>query len=248
MGMLIRTIISCSVLEHALASGLSSGLPDEAALARQQVGAGKLDKDTIDAIFDEDGSLSAMWELEAKRAQLETRRFLSNQGSMPFMPTCTPVPVETPAPSIGRTTLVPTTRGTFPPSFTEKGTVPPISGQTPAPFPSQNNTDCLEGTALDAYLTALLSQVTAEEILLDEATPQGQALAAMLSDPFVEQNACSSDTLDQRYGLITFYYSTGGDEWSTQTSWLTDTDECTWFGVICDDADSRATNLTLGTL
>lgn len=229
MRMMFRAIIGCSILKQALATGLSSGLPDEAALARQQAGAGKLDKETIDAIFDEDGSLSAMWEREAKRAQLETRRFLSAQGSMPCIPTTSPIPGQTSTPSLERT-LAPASEGTL------------------APSPLQTNIDCLEGTTLEAYLTALLSQVTPEEILLDEATPQGQALAAMLGDPFVEQNACSSDTLDQRYGLITFYYSTGGAEWSTQTSWLTDTDECTWFGVICDDIDSRATNLTLGTI
>ena len=288
--MLFRTIISCSVLNQALASG--PGLPDEAALARQQAGAGKIDKDTIDAIFDAEGSLSAMWEREAKRAQLETRRFLGNQGSMPLIPSASPVFIPTAAPSVGRTlspdsggtfpptlegTFPPTVEGTFPPST--EGTPAPISGETlppspegsfapdsgvtPAPVsvtslapdsggtfapsPSQTSDgDCLEGTTLDAYLAALLSQITPEDTLLDPSTPQGKAVAAMLTDPFVEQNACS-ETLDQRYGLITFYYSTGGEEWSTQTSWLSDTDECTWFGVICDDADSRATNLTLGT-
>jgi Leucine-rich repeat (LRR) protein len=282
MKMLLRAIICCGVLRQALANGLSDGLPDEAAMARQEVGAGKIEKDTIDAIFDEDGSLSAMWEQEAKRAQLETRRlFFSNQGSMPLVPTSSPLPAQTASPSIARTleptsgtfppasgeTLAPSSEGTLAPSSTETlspdsggtlapaseetlapdsgGTLAPVSGGTPAPSSSQTSGDCLEGTTLDAYLTTILTSITPEDILLDTATPQGQALAAMISDPFVEQNACS-ETIDQRYGLITFYYSTGGEEWSTQTSWLTDSDECTWFGVICDDADSRATNLTLG--
>lgn len=229
MRKMFRAVISCSILKLALAGGRSSGLPDEAALARQQVGAGKIDKDTIDAIFDEEGSLAAMWEQEAKLAQLETKRFLAKQNSLPCIPTKSPVPPRTAAPSLGRTPA-------------------PTPSQTSVPTASPTSGDCLEGTTLEGYLFDLLSQITPPEIIMNQSTPQGQALATMLLDPFVQQNVCDRERLDQRYGLITFYYSTGGDGWSTQTSWLTDTDECLWFGITCDDSDSRATNLTLGTL
>ncbi|MFN2285900.1 MAG: leucine-rich repeat domain-containing protein, partial [Anaerolineae bacterium] len=34
--------------------------------------------------------------------------------------------------------------------------------------------------------------------------------------------------------LVALYTATGGENWYTQTNWLTTTTPCTWYGVTCD--------------
>jgi hypothetical protein len=101
------------------------------------------------------------------------------------------------------------------------------------------------GRTVEEYLLDQLITITESALLQDPSTPQGMAFQFMVNDPLVLDNLCTYQTLQQRYGLATFYYSTSGDGWSERTAWLTDTNECVWFGVICND-DVRATNLTLG--
>ena len=62
-------------------------------------------------------------------------------------------------------------------------------------------------------------------------------------DPLLP-NPCTYPTILQRYGLATFYYSTGGMNWFDDTDWLGNTVECDWFGVVCNDGVNAA-NLTL---
>lgn len=186
----------------------------------------------------------------------------------PTPPTSTPPPVEptTPVTPIPETqspsaapspldqTPVPTPVGqTAPP--TQTPTESPIGGDTASPSampspgrpttPAPTGSDfCLEGQPLADYLIERLSPITDPELLADPATAQGMALQFMANDPLVQSDVCRYPTLEQRYGLATFYYSTLGDDWTTRTAWLTDVNECQWFGVICSD-DVRATNLTL---
>jgi len=46
---------------------------------------------------------------------------------------------------------------------------------------------------------------------------------------------CNYSTVEQRYALSTFYYSTNGDGWNDSEGWLEDSSECSWVGVKCDD-------------
>jgi hypothetical protein len=50
----------------------------------------------------------------------------------------------------------------------------------------------------------------------------------------------------QRYQLATLYYSTDGENWSNNGTFLSADDECNWFreSVIC--SEDRVTNITLG--
>jgi len=42
--------------------------------------------------------------------------------------------------------------------------------------------------------------------------------------------------LVQRYALLTFYYSTEGPSWTASDGWLGAEDECTWFGISCEQS------------
>jgi hypothetical protein len=36
--------------------------------------------------------------------------------------------------------------------------------------------------------------------------------------------------------LATLYYSTGGNDWNESSfGWMTGTNECSWYGILCDD-------------
>ena len=42
--------------------------------------------------------------------------------------------------------------------------------------------------------------------------------------------------LIQRYSLIVLYYATNGANWFDNEGWLSDSDECDWYGVTCNDS------------
>jgi hypothetical protein len=91
----------------------------------------------------------------------------------------------------------------------------------------------------------ILSEVTDSDILLDPSTPQGMAFRYMADeDPF---NICLTSA-EQRYGLTTLYFSTGGETWTKSDGWLGETQECEWFGVFCANLDDpfQVTGLSLG--
>lgn len=85
-------------------------------------------------------------------------------------------------------------------------------------------------------IVELLSPVSFDNgtSLMNHSTPQFKAawwLAcnAHLSNYTDEQKI-------QRYALATLYYSTNGPKWNVKNHWLSDLDECMWFGK--DDADT----------
>lgn len=81
----------------------------------------------------------------------------------------------------------------------------------------------------------ILSSVTSAVTLLVPTTPQGVAFLWIVNDDPVRLDPCSDDPqrILQRYALAAFYFSTVGDDWTTNGGWLTDPDECAWTGVEC---------------
>ncbi len=65
------------------------------------------------------------------------------------------------------------------------------------------------------------------ETLIEEGTPQNQAYLWLEAD--AELQELSDVKLIQRFALATFYYSTNGDEWLNNGSWLDALDECLWY-------------------
>jgi len=54
--------------------------------------------------------------------------------------------------------------------------------------------------------------------------------------------------LKQRFSLLTLWYSMKGDEWIENRQWLEDEDECSWFGVTCQNSTITALQLDLNNL
>lgn len=182
-------------------------------------------------------ALADMWEsaveatatarlLEDFSVSLPTR----NPTDRPTPPPSEPTP-PTERPTSSPTVIVPTAEPTIP--------QPTIS---PAPTAAPSET-CLEGTPIDSYLLSVLGEVTDSSLLLDPSTPQGMAFDFMVNDDPL--HPCDSPTLEQRYGLLTLYYSTSGSTWTDKTGWLSGQGECEWFGIQCND-EERVTRVTLG--
>ena len=86
------------------------------------------------------------------------------------------------------------------------------------------------------------------DLLVSVSPDGGQALSDLSSPQYAAfewlrspTNAGFSlqQTLIQRYALASLYFSTTGDEWTTSSLWLTNSDECLWFtteseGDVCD--------------
>lgn len=114
---------------------------------------------------------------------------------------------------------------------------PPASVPTPV-GPTPSPVDCLMGRTREEYLFDLLSPITPPEELNDPSTPQGMAFDFMVNDDPALKDPCAIDTIQQRYGLTTLYFSTEGDKWFDDAGWLGPDLECEWFGVECYDASN----------
>jgi len=91
----------------------------------------------------------------------------------------------------------------------------------------------------------ILFDLTDPNLLDNPLTPYGQAFRWIwLSDP-ARLDPCDSATFRQRYALSLFYFATTGDDWDTNTGWLSEEHECTWYGVECNEA-KEVTGLDLG--
>lgn len=158
----------------------------------------------------------------------------------PSAPTPSGGPSPTPRPPSGPSPTAPTppsgpspTTPTPPPGPSPTAPTPPPE-PAPTPRPPSDTTpttdDCLAGTTKEAYLQEELSDVPG--FSTDPATDEGKAF-----DWFVNTDTadvCTYDTLEQRYALAAFYFSTGGADWTSSTGWTTAAPECEWQFVTCN--------------
>ena len=132
---------------------------------------------------------------------------------------------------------------------TPKPTIKPISPtHAPQPAPSTRpdlgiqpgppHVGCSEETSRSEYILERLKQITPLQTLLDLKTPQGKASNFLVNDDSGIIDHCSYISLEQRYGLVTLFYATNGENWDERSGWLGNEHECFWFGVDCDDLDS----------
>jgi hypothetical protein len=169
-----------------------------------------------------DRKIEDLWEHAVVAANLEMERELNLLSSRDFamsMPTSTP------------------THPTNP-------TTAPVN---PTPSPTQAPVNCLQGRTREEYIFDLLSPITPEIILNDSSTPQGKAFAFLASNDPGLQDPCSSSTIEQRYGLTTFYYALEGENWLQKDDWLGGNQECEWLGVECGDNSDAIQFLQLST-
>eukprot|EP00980_Cylindrotheca_fusiformis_P024354 scaffold11783_cov120-Cylindrotheca_fusiformis.AAC.14 len=116
----------------------------------------------------------------------------------------------------------------------------------PVTPPSSAPTTCLQDKTREEYILDLLSPITPENVLNDDSTPQGKAFAFLANDDPGLQDPCSSTTIAQRYGLVTFYYSMEGENWLEDEGWLGSNQECEWLGVECWENSTEIQTLELG--
>lgn len=173
-----------------------------------------------------------------EKEMLGSDRFL--QMSLSFsIPTRPPsegrptTPRPTPQPTNGNLTAAPS----FAPSSVSVPTLnptqsPSLSPSAPTSGTTAPSANCLTGTTRSEYLLGVLTPVSDAALLVDPNTPQGMAFAFIVEDTFIE-DPCTFPTIEQRFGLVTFYYATIGASWTSNDAWLSPTSECTWLGVTC---------------
>lgn len=122
---------------------------------------------------------------------------------------------------------------------------PPAETTRPLETPGSNTGTQGPGTlggkhALsDSDVQKILTQVTPESILLDPTSPQYSAMEWLLDDLDTSliyfAGSSPTERIIQRYTLAVIYHATGGPwgSWETDELWLTEEDECEWFGVRC---------------
>ena len=128
-------------------------------------------------------TIEEMWVRDAKGAEKEMERQmlgLTGDGSMSmFMPTLAPI-------------VAPNPISTMPPTVDNNPTIGPTIG------------NCLNGRTSEQYLLDTLAAITPSvDVLLNPATPQGQAFNFLLNDTLIDADdaICNYTTLPQRYGL-----------------------------------------------
>ena len=110
----------------------------------------------------------------------------------------------------------------------------------------------------ESAIKAVLKELTSEEKLDDDKSPQASAADWLINvDP---EKVCADNRkqLVQRYALATFYYETEGDKWKfcsasddspcndidnidddgAKLPFLSEGSECDWYGVDCDLAQT----------
>jgi hypothetical protein len=75
---------------------------------------------------------------------------------------------------------------------------------------------------------------------IDSCDPRNQALVWLASG----DGQPNSPTVRQRYSLALLFILFGGPDWKVQLHWLSSNNECSWFGVTCDN-QNEITTLTL---
>lgn len=145
-----------------------------------------------------------------------------------------------PKPSTTTTTASPPSPSTNPPTMedgialpspsTSPESSPPMPIMTPtfAPTPICNLSE-------EARYEELLEElgVVSMSNLADSATPQGKAFDWIAS--LDEMHLCpGDDRLIQRYTAAVLYFSTRGEDWNDNTSWLSANSECEWAGLTCN--------------
>ena len=68
---------------------------------------------------------------------------------------------------------------------------------------------------------------------INSCDPANLALLWLSTGPAIDDPV----RLRQRYVLAYLYYGTQGQQWETDTNWLSETDECDWYGIECEGTE-----------
>lgn len=87
---------------------------------------------------------------------------------------------------------------------------------------------------------------TKDEIL-DAASPEERALWWLIDDDparLQPTDSVGKQRILQRFSLALLWYGEARPQWKNSTRWLSETHECTWHGIQCQDAEYFGTNDT----
>jgi hypothetical protein len=162
-------------------------------------------------------------------------------GSLPTPTAVVPTPVSVPTAPLTPIALSPTmTTITGAPVVPAPTTPLETVAPTTAPFKECKSMDRLQ------ELVAAVQTVT-PDVLNSPDSPQGFALNWLYNQDGADIDPCSYPTVQQRYALATVYAATVGTQWTANIGWLSQSPECEWFGVLCNEA-GLVTRLELSTL
>ena len=152
-----------------------------------------------------------------------------------------------PSPKPPTTPSMPTAPAPTTPTAPASTVAPMPSGATPtAPPPTlsapTNLANCLQGTTKEEYLQGILADIPGFSTY--PTSSKGMAFEWFVNTDTV--NVCTYPTVQQRYALAAFWFSTGGAGWTNATGWMTAAPECTWEFILCN-ADGNVTSMAIGT-
>jgi hypothetical protein len=146
---------------------------------------------------------------------------------------------ETPKSNIsGQNPLKPIVAPTEPPKQpTEAPVAAPVA--EPSSPPVEGGSAATSNSSLLSFLSSVLDQ----EVLLDEESIAHAAFTWMQGNSQVEEY--SDAKLKQRFAVAALHLATNQDEtWNMTEGWMSDSDECSWFGVECQGGSLISLNLT----
>jgi hypothetical protein len=112
----------------------------------------------------------------------------------------------------------------------------------PSPAPSSVATS--PPTSLQDGVYEYLLQFVDKKILLDDKSYLFKAYSWLIKNANI--GTFDNSRIRQRFALAAVYYSTNKDltSWEEDEFWVTDENECSWYGVLCKNGDIVALNFT----
>jgi len=123
-----------------------------------------------------------------------------------------------------------------------------VSPSTPIPssYPSISTqptyTGYRDGTILN-FLKPISPFLPSNGYDLDDSSPQNLAAKFVIYDDPLYIKPHQQQQIQQRYVLVSLFYSTGGHNWASSSLWLNET-ECYWEGITCS-SDSIVTKISI---
>jgi len=139
-----------------------------------------------------------------------------------------------------RSTLAPT----ISPSFVESPSSPLFPLNLTLRRNSTQNTSNQTGVPnicdSDVNRTSAIRQIVQpysidKDVLNDMFSSPKRALKWIANDDPLQVPVCNTTKLKQRYGLALLYYDADGDMWIDQDGWLSEKNECEWYGIGCSE-------------
>jgi hypothetical protein len=111
-----------------------------------------------------------------------------------------------------------------------------IAGHSDSPcaMPSDSTSSYVSAERESAFFN-ILTDVSSEDLLLDPSTPQGAAFDWISKSDQARVDPLTYPTVEQRYALAVLYESSGGSNWLNSDGWLSEDEECLWYGITCSD-------------